>query len=45
VLRLKKELTEKENLKKRLEELEEETRKKEQALREKYNLANKRRQD
>jgi len=42
---LKKELTEKENLKKRLEELEEETRKKEQALREKYNLANKRRQD
>lgn len=45
MLRLKKELTEKENLKKRLEELEEETRKKEQALREKYNLANKRRQD
>lgn len=45
MLRLKKELTEKENLKKRLEELEEETRKKEQALREKYNLANKRRQE
>jgi hypothetical protein len=45
VLRLKKELTEKENLKKKLEELEEETKKKEEAYREKYNLANKRRQE
>jgi hypothetical protein len=43
VLRLKKELTEKENLKKKLEELEEETRRKEESLRERYNLANKRR--
>jgi len=43
VLRLKKELTEKENLKKRLDELEEETKRKEQLYREKYVLANKRR--
>ena len=42
-MRLKKELTEKENLKKRLDELEEETRRKEQLYREKYVLANKRR--